>query len=176
MDQALILIKTKVIRILISKMLILRILTVNSFNKILEPNKKHQDLSLFILRFLPSYYMFANHGMKKITNPQKWDRYGNFFTKYFGDILDFANTPFGFMASFSESVCAILILVGILTKPASILLAFTMFVAAMHHITGTGSPENALVFFSIYTTIALVGPGKYSLDFIFFLRNENNRL
>ena len=127
-----------------------------SFREILIPSQKLQDISLFILRFLPSYYMVANHGWKKITNPEKWERYGNFFTKYFGDILDFANVPFGFMASFSESICAIMVLAGIFTQPASLLIAFTMLVAAMHHITGTGSPENAFVFFSIYTAIALV--------------------
>tara|TARA_B100001142_G_scaffold326174_2_gene381155 strand:- start:2251 stop:2691 length:441 start_codon:yes stop_codon:yes gene_type:complete len=143
-----------------------------SFREILIPSQKLQDISLFILRFLPSYYMVANHGWKKITNPEKWERYGNFFTKYFGDILDFANVPFGFMASFSESICAIMVLAGIFTQPASILIAFTMLVAAMHHITGTGSPENAFVFFSIYTAIALVGPGRYSLDFLIFLRNR----
>ena len=143
-----------------------------SFREILIPSQKLQDISLFILRFLPSYYMVANHGWKKITNPEKWERYGNFFTKYFGDILDFANVPFGFMASFSESICAIMVLAGIFTQPASLLIAFTMLVAAMHHITGTGSPENAFVFFSIYTAIALVGPGRYSLDFLIFLRNR----
>jgi len=151
---------------------ILRILIMISFREILIPSQKLQDISLFILRFLPSYYMVANHGWKKITNPEKWERYGNFFTKYFGDILDFANVPFGFMASFSESICAIMVLAGIFTQPASILIAFTMLVAAMHHITGTGSPENAFVFFSIYTAIALVGPGRYSLDFLIFLRNR----
>ena len=143
-----------------------------SFREILIPSQKLQDISLFILRFLPSYYMVANHGWKKITNPEKWERYGNFFTKYFGDILDFANVPFGFMASFSESICAIMVLAVIFTQPASILIAFTMLVAAMHHITGTGSPENAFVFFSIYTAISLVGPGRYSLDFLIFLRNR----
>ena len=56
-------------------------------------------------------------------------------TKHFGDLLDFV--IFGFMA-FSESVCAILIMFGLFTQPASILLGFTMLVAAMHHITGTG--------------------------------------
>jgi len=147
-----------------------------NYRKILTPDHKIQDIALLVLRFLPSYYMLVNHGWKKITNPQKWERYGNFLTKYFGDLLDFVNIPFGFMASFSESVCAILIMIGLFTQPASILLAFTMLVAAMHHITGTGSPENAWVFFSIYTAITLVGPGKYSFDFFLFLRNGNNRI
>ena len=147
-----------------------------NYKKLLVPDKKIQDIALFILRFLPSYYMLVNHGWKKITNPQKWERYGNFITKYFGDFLDFTNVPFGFMASFSESVCAILIMIGLFTQPASFLLAFTMLVAAMYHITGTGSPENAWVFFSIYTAIILVGPGRYSFDFLLFLRSEKNRI
>ena len=28
-----------------------------------------------------------NHGLKKITNPEKWERYGKFFTKYFLKII-----------------------------------------------------------------------------------------
>ena len=147
-----------------------------NYKKLLVPDKKIQDIALFIIRFLPSYYMLVNHGWKKITNPQKWERYGSFITKYFGDFLDFANLHFGFMASFSESVCAILIMIGLFTQPASFLLAFTMFIAAMHHITGTGSPENAWIFFSIYTTIILIGPGKYSFDFLLFLRSEKSRI
>ena len=35
------------------------------------------------MRAVPSYYMFINHGGAK--SPAKWDRYGTFFTKYFGD-------------------------------------------------------------------------------------------
>jgi len=154
----------------------LKILKMINYRKLLTPDHKIQDIALLVLRFLPSYYMLVNHGWKKITNPQKWERYGNFLTKYFDDLLDFVNIPFGFMASFSESVCAILIMIGLFTQPASILLAFTMLVAAMHHITGTGSPENAWVFFSIYTAITLVGPGKYSFDFLLFLRNGNNHI
>ena len=57
-----------------------------NYKKILSPNQKLQNISLFVLRFLPSYYMLVNHGWKKIINPQKWERYGNFLTKYFGDL------------------------------------------------------------------------------------------
>jgi len=147
---------------------------VNSFNQILEPNKKHQDISLFILRFLPSYYMFINHGWSKIANPgvnySEWDRYGTFFTKHFGGFLDFANIPFGFMASFSESVCAIMVLIGIITQPAAALISFTMLIAALHHITGTGPPESAWIYFSIFTAISILGPGRYSIDHFLFIK------
>lgn len=146
-----------------------------NYHKILTGNSKYYDIGLLVLRFLPSYYMIVNHGWKKITNPEKWERYGTFFTKYFGDVLDFLNVPLGFMAAFSESVCSVLIILGILTHPCAILLSFTMLVAAMHHITGTGSPESAWIYFSIYFSITLLGPGKYSLDHLFFLK-QNSKL
>ncbi|GIS47547.1 MAG: hypothetical protein Ct9H90mP20_2170 [Candidatus Neomarinimicrobiota bacterium] len=67
------------------------------------------------------------------------------------------------MAAFAESICAIMVLVGLLNQPAAFLVAFTMLVAAMHHITGTGSPENAWIYFSIFSAIFLLGPGKGQL-------------
>jgi putative oxidoreductase len=108
--------------------------------------------------------MIANHGWGKITNPVKWEKLGDAFSKYFGGILDFANPFFGLLAATGESICAILVLVGLYTQPAALLTAGTMFFAAMHHITTTGSPESAWVYFSIFTVIAMLGPGKYSFD------------
>ena len=84
-----------------------------NYRKILLSFHKYNDISLLIIRTLPAYYMFINHGLSKITNPAKWDRYGTFFTKYFEGFLDFANIPFGFMAAFAESICAILVLIGL---------------------------------------------------------------
>ena len=105
-------------------------------------------------------------------NPEKWVKLGNAFSKYFGGILDFANPVFGFTAAFSESICAVLVLVGLFTRPAATLVAATMFVAAFHHITTTGSPESAFVYFSIFATIVATGPGKYSIDQMFFPKHE----
>ena len=144
-----------------------------NYRKILLSFHKYNDISLLIMRALPSYYMFINHGWGKITNPAKWDRYGTFFTKYFGGFLDFTNIPLGFMAAFAESICAIMVLIGLFTQPAAFLVAFTMLVAAMHHITGTGSPESAWIFFSIFIAIFLSGPGKYSLDHYLFIKKIN---
>ena len=132
-----------------------------------------KDLGLLFLRLLPGYYFIANHGWSKIINPSKWTKLGNAFSKYFGDMLDFANPFFGFTAAFAESICAILILFGLFTRPASFLASATMFVAAFNHITTTGSPEKAWLYFSIFLALILLGPGKYSLDRIFFSRTED---
>jgi putative oxidoreductase len=139
----------------------------------IKENPNSKDLGLLFLRLLPGYYFIANHGWGKITNPSKWTNLGNAFSKYFGDMLDFANPLFGFTAAFAESICAILILVGLFTRPASFLASATMFVAAFNHITTTGSPEKAWLYFSIFLALFLLGPGKYSLDRIFFSRTED---
>jgi len=65
-----------------------------------------------------------------------------------------------------------LVLVGLFTRPAATLVAATMFVAAFHHITTTGGPESAFVYFSIFATIVATGPGKYSIDQMFFSKHE----
>ena len=85
----------------------------------LEKNPNSNDLGLLALRILPAYYFIVDHGWSKITNPSKWENLGDAFTKYFGGLLDFANPLFGFIAAFSESICAILILVGLLILFAS---------------------------------------------------------
>ena len=134
----------------------------------LEKNPNSNDLGLLALRILPAYYFIVDHGWSKITNPSKWENLGDAFTKYFGGILDFANPFFGFVAAFSESVCAILITIGLFTRSSSFLALATMFFAAFKHITTTGSPEKAWLYFSIFLALMLLGPGKYSLDKKFF--------
>tara|TARA_B110000438_G_scaffold32244_1_gene31772 strand:+ start:2175 stop:2615 length:441 start_codon:yes stop_codon:yes gene_type:complete len=141
--------------------------------KFINENPNSKDLGLLSLRLLPGYYFIVNHGWSKITNPAKWEKLGSAFTKYFGDLLDFASPLFGFLAAFSESVCAILIVVGLFTRSSSLLALATMFVAALNHITTTGSPEKAWLYFSIFLALFLLGPGKYSIDKIFFSSTED---
>ena len=65
------------------------------------------------------------------------------------------------------------ILVGLFSRPASFLALFTMLIAALKHITTTGSPEKAWLYFSVFLAIFLLGPGKYSLDKIFFSKESS---
>ena len=145
---------------------------MRTLKQYLKGNLELIDFGLLLLRLLPSYYMLVNHGWGKIINPEKWYKLGNAFTKFFGDSIDFMNPFFGFLASLSESFGAVLILLGLFTKQSAMLLSFTMLFAALHHITGTGSPENAWIYFSIFVAISLIGPGKYSLDSKYFSNNK----
>ena len=64
-------------------------------------------------------------------------------------------------------------MVGLFTRSSSLLALATMFVAALNHITTTGSPEKAWLYFSIFLALFLLGPGKYSIDKIFFSSTED---
>ena len=64
-------------------------------------------------------------------------------------------------------------MIGLFTRSSSFLALATMFFAAFNHITTTGSPEKAWLYFSIFLAIMLIGPGKYSVDKIFFSSNED---
>lgn len=131
------------------------------------------QVGLLILRILPGYFLAVNHGWNKITHPEKWTNLGGAASKHFGGMLDFMDPVFGFLAAFSESICAVLVLIGLFTQPAAILVCGTMFFAALYHITGTGNPENALIYFSIFAAIAAAGPGKYSIDKMFCSKSED---
>ena len=99
---------------------------MKALNKFLKGELEFIDLGLLLIRILPSYYMLVDHGWSKIINPEKWYKLGNAVTKYFGDLIDFMNPFFGFLASLSESVGAVLILFGLFTKQSSMLLSLTM--------------------------------------------------
>ena len=82
--------------------------------------------------------------------------------------IDFFPTFWGFMASFAESFCGLLLVLGIFTIPASFLLSVTMFVAAYGHVIDGENAEKAFVFGAIFLAVMIMGPGKYSLDRKFF--------
>ena len=132
----------------------------------------NQENGLLILRFISSYFLFINHGIGKLMDPSKWNWLGSTFTKYFFGLLDFANSFFGFLAAFSESICAALVLLGLYTRFASSMICLTMLVAILYHITGSGGIESASLYFSIFFLFLCIGPGKYSLDN--FIKNKNN--
>ena len=117
--------------------------------KFLKGKCECTQVGLLILRILPGYFLLTNHGWGKITHPEKWDGLGSAVTKYVG-VIDFLNPRFGFLGAFSESICAGLVLIGLFTQPAAALVVGTMFFAAMYHITGTGNPESALIYMSIF--------------------------
>jgi putative oxidoreductase len=124
---------------------------------------KYRDLGLLFLRGAVGLYMAFGHGLGKITaGASRWAELGGAMG-LLG--ISFLPTFWGFMAAFAEFVCALLVVVGFLTRPALLFLVINMTVAANMHIqTGKGSPEMAILYGIVFLALVFVGPGKYSVD------------
>jgi putative oxidoreductase len=122
---------------------------------------KMRDGGLLLLRMLGA--MFATHGFDKL------------FADGFGE-----NVPVGavaghglplpvalaWAAAITEFLGGILIAIGLYTRPAAVLAAVTMSVAAfvIHGADGFGKMELALVYLIGFGTLAVLGPGRWSGD------------
>lgn len=135
-------------------------------------NKSYPHLSLLLARIATGGLMFYLHGWSKLlAGPNRWERLGSTITNFIG--LDFLSIPLGFMASFAESIAALLLLIGLFTRPASFLLSFTMLVAVIKKLPdGLKGAELPLLFLTLSLIIMLSGAGKLSIDH--YLQNKKN--
>ena len=121
-----------------------------------------RDVAALVLRVGFSLFMVLNHG---------WPKLLKFPAKHltFSDPLGVTPTVSMALAVFGELVCPLLILVGLLTRLASVPAAFTMFIAAVvvHKDDRLGDGEHALLYAIAFAAIFLLGPGRFSLDRVF---------
>lgn len=120
------------------------------------------DLSwgLLILRVTAGLLIVVNHG---------WGKLERFMSGNAIQFYDFAGigpqASLG-LAAFSEFVCALLVVIGLFHRVATIPLVITFIVAAFA--AHAGDPledrEPALLFLFVFLGLFLTGPGKYSLD------------
>jgi len=136
--------------------------------------ENRKDLALFVLRIGFGLSMALFHGWGKITGgTEKWIGLGKSMAM-FG--ITFWPVMWGFMAAFAEFVCSILVAGGLGTRIASFLLAGTMIVASIKHLSlppespaaGWKGASHALEFLCVYIALMISGPGKFSLDYKFF--------
>jgi putative oxidoreductase len=120
---------------------------------------KLQDLGLLLVRLL-SGGMMLTHGLPKI------DRLIGEGPVKFAD-------PFGLgpeislvLVIFAEVACSIFVMIGFKTRWATIPLMTTMLVAAFyaHADDPFGDKELPLLFFTIFLSILISGPGRYSVN------------
>ena len=118
-----------------------------------------KEVGLLLIRLL-SGGMMLTHGIPKI---------GRLLTD---GPVKFAD-PFGLgpeislvMVIFAEIGCAVLMMIGFKTRWALIPLMITMLVAAFyaHWADPFGKKELPLLFFTVFLSILISGPGKFSID------------
>jgi putative oxidoreductase len=88
------------------------------------------------------------------------------FTQYVGSLGIPAPSLLAFLAAFSESLGALFVVLGLLTRPASALLGVTMAVAAFvaHGADPFAKKELACLYLAVCVLFVLKGAGKWSLD------------
>ncbi len=136
---------------------------ISNYILIIISLKHYSDIGILILRIFPGVVMFLNHGLNKISaGIAKWERLGGALT----DLIGFESLKifFGFMASYAESIGALFIMFGLLTRFSSFLLFFTMIVASLKHYFEGEFSELAFIYGCIYFALIISGPGKYSVD------------
>lgn len=120
-------------------------------------NKLH--FWLLILRVAVAGFMLT-HGLPKLSKLMA------------GGEIQFAD-PFGLgqgaslgLTAFAEAICSFLIILGLATRLATIPLIIAMSVAAFiaHADDPFAKKEMALLYLLIFITLAILGPGKYSVD------------
>ncbi len=115
-------------------------------------------IGLAFLRIAPSAIILS-HGIPKF---QKLIA-GNF---EFRDPIGIGAAPSLFLAVIGEFLCPILIIIGFKTRWAAVPTAITMLVAGfiVHGADPFATKEKAMMYAVFFIAIALLGPGKYSID------------
>jgi len=122
------------------------------------------DLALLVLRVGIGISFVFVYGAGKIRGgPEQWADLGQNMA-VFG--ITFWPTFWGFMAAFTEFAGGLLFMLGFLFRPTLVLLLGTMFVAAVGHVSGQidGGPWHATEMATVFVTLFLTGPGRYSVD------------
>jgi len=130
----------------------------------------NRNLGLLVIRLVIGLVMLIFHGYGKLVGgPEAWAQVGGAM----GNLgLSFAPAFWGFLAMFAEFAGSILLILGVLFRPAVLLLAFTMFIAVITHLNmpaespaaGWDGASHALELLGVYIGLYLTGPGKYAFS------------
>jgi len=116
------------------------------------------NLALFILR-VGAGLLMIHHGYDKLINFQQ--KAPNFM-----HFLGLSSTLSLGLAVFAEFFCSIFVMLGLFTRFACVFLLISTFVAVsdVHKYDIFGKGEHASLFFIIFLSILIIGPGRISVD------------
>jgi putative oxidoreductase len=118
------------------------------------------DLALLVLRIYAGFFMIFLHGWPKLS------RYAELSAGGFADPIGVGPLFSLWLTLFAEVFCAVFVLLGIVTRWASIPLAITMAVAAfiVHAPDPWSRKELAISYLCVYVALALLGGGRFGFD------------
>ena len=135
------------------------------------------DSCLLVLRVSTGFLMI-HHGFEKLADV---DGFTTFIVDQYFPFLPFNHTLWTILAAYTQIVGSILMVLGVLTRPALIGLAFTMLFALVFHGLDTGlqgAPlavvdahnyefETSALYFVIFVVIGILGSGNFALTSLF---------
>ncbi|MBL8006054.1 MAG: DoxX family protein [Ignavibacteria bacterium] len=140
-------------------------------NGFLENNK---DFGILIMRLAVGCAFVFVYGLMKIQGGTGlWNKLGGSMSNVG---INFAPEFWGFMASVSEFGGGILIILGLFTRTSAFFMAMTMLMAAIQHLVKLDPWNKVIVpveLFSVFIALLFIGPGIYSLDYLFFKKNKS---
>lgn len=121
-------------------------------------NSMLQDIGILALRLWLGGTMLIAHGWPKLAN------FGA-YSEAFPDPIGLGSTFSLGLAVFAEFFCAILVVLGVLTRLASIPLLCTMLVAffIVHSADAFQAKELAFIYLGGFVGLALLGGGRFAL-------------
>jgi len=129
--------------------------------RILSPLPYSLDWAALLMRFVFCGLMVLNHGLMKIA--------------LFAESPDSFSDPVGlgarlsyYLVVFAEAICAGLVLFGLFTRLALLPLLMTMLIAVFYVQWDNPLTEKELplLYLVVYIAIWLLGPGKFSVDWV----------
>jgi putative oxidoreductase len=119
------------------------------------------DAGLLLLRLWLGLSLLLLHGSSKLTGFSK-------MSGQFPDPLGVGSPTSLSLAVFAEVVCALLLVLGLFTRLAALILSINMAVAffVVHKaaLSGPGSGELAFIYLAGFLTLVIAGAGRFSLD------------
>ena len=132
--------------------------------------KTGHDTGLLILRLVFGLVLIYGHGFEKMSVVLSGQDI------QFMDPIGIGASTSYYMAAFAEGVCAALLILGLFSRIATLILSINFLVIFIFHafMIGDGFDVLELRFFYLFSFIALTltGPGKLSLDYLLFRRNH----
>jgi putative oxidoreductase len=117
------------------------------------------NIATFLLRVSLAFFMCLDHGVPKLVHFSEWQH-------SFYDPFHIGNRWSLVLSIVAEVFASMLLILGLFSRIAALILAFEMAVVIFLYHRGRpiGSYEDAILFFSGFICILLIGPGKLSAD------------
>lgn len=129
-------------------------------------SKGGNDIGLLLLRVVVGLVLLYGHG------------YGKLSVLFSGQEIKFMDpigigaVPSFYLAAFAEGICAILLVLGLFSRFAALILSINFLVIFIFHAfianDGFDVLELRFLFLVFFISLTLLGPGRLSLDYLLY--------